>query len=133
METLRGRSAVQTHRLLLLVFHQNMINALPLLKDDRVNGHSSNVCVCVYVSQGWYHLAGRPGGEAVHHFIHLLELLGHGLDLGVQVPVLCVLVVEHGPVLVPLLITADAGILPDEQHGDRTLVWTCTAPELQLH
>lgn len=54
----------------------------------------------------------------MHHFIHLLELAGHGLDLGVQVAVLCVLVVEHGPVLVPLLIAVDAGVLP--VYGDTT-------------
>lgn len=86
-------------------------------------------CACVCVYQWLHHLAGRLGGQVVHHSVHLLELAGHGLDLGVELPVLCVLVVEDGPVLVPLLIALDAGVLAEEPHGDTVCVLSCSAPE----
>ena len=51
-----------------------------------------------------HHLAGGVLRQTAHHGVHLVELLEGGLHLRVQLLVLCVLVVKHGPVLVPLLV-----------------------------
>lgn len=48
----------------------------------------------------------------MHHFVHFLKLLGHGLNFCMQLLVLSILVIEHSPVLVPLLVCADAWVLP---------------------
>lgn len=65
-------------------------------------------------------MAGRPGGQVLHHLVHLFKLLGHGLNLRVQLLVLSILVIEHSPVLVPLLLRADAGVLPVETGQETT-------------
>lgn len=51
-----------------------------------------------------HHLAGGVLRQTAHHGVHIVELLEGGLHLRVQLLVLCVLVVKHGPVLVPLLV-----------------------------
>ncbi len=81
------------------------------------------VCLCG-VEWGLYHLAGRPGGKVLHHLVHLFKLLGHGLNLTVQLLVLSILVIEHSLVLVPLLLWADAGVLPVET-GQETTHFLC--------
>lgn len=81
-----------------------------------------NVCVCLSARLQNYHLAGGPGWKVRHHFIHLFELLGHGLDLSMQFFVLSILVIEHSLVLVPLLICVNAGILPVETAKETILL-----------
>lgn len=51
-----------------------------------------------------HHLAGRVLRQTAHHGVHLVELLEGVLHLRVKLLVLGVLVVKHGPVLVPLLV-----------------------------
>lgn len=75
--------------------------------------------VCVEFSEMLHHLAGRSGRKVLHYLIHLFKLLGHRLNLLVQLLVLSVLVIEHSLVLVPPFICADAGVLTVET-GQRT-------------
>lgn len=51
-----------------------------------------------------HHLAGGVLGQTAHHGVHLVKLLGGGLHVRVDLLVLCILVVEHSSVLVPLLV-----------------------------
>lgn len=51
-----------------------------------------------------HHVAGGVLGQTVHHGVHLIKLLHRRLHLRVELFVLGVLVVEHGSVLVSLLI-----------------------------
>lgn len=57
-----------------------------------------------------YQLTGGPWRKAVHHFVHLLKLLGHGQNFCMQLLVLSILVIEHGLVLVPFLVRADTWV-----------------------
>lgn len=59
-----------------------------------------------------YRLVDGVLGQVTHHPIHLIELLKGGVHLRVQLFVLCILVVEHGLVLVSLLVCPNAGVLP---------------------
>lgn len=59
-----------------------------------------------------HHLAAGVLRQAGHHGVHLLELLEGRLHLRVELLVLGILVVEHGPVLVPLLVRPDRRVLP---------------------
>ena len=54
-----------------------------------------------------HHLRGRVLRQSTHHGVHLVKPLGRSLNLGVELFVLCVLIVEHGSVLIPLLVRPD--------------------------
>lgn len=61
-----------------------------------------------------HHLAGRVLWQAAHHGVHLVKLLLGELHLGVELLVLCVLVVEHSSVLVSLLVGSDRWVFPED-------------------
>lgn len=69
-----------------------------------------------------HHLAGRVLGQAAHHGVHLVELLLRELHLGVELLVLCVLVVEHSSVLVPLLVSSNRRVFPGDERKKRKLL-----------
>ncbi len=58
-----------------------------------------------------HHLAGGVLGQSAHHAVHLVKPLERSLNLRVQLFVLCVLVVEHGSVLIPLIVRPDRRVL----------------------
>lgn len=101
-----------TYSFLLLIFHQNVTDSLLLLEKKKENKrdssyrHSLAACIyvwlCVEFTEMLYHLAGRPCRKVLHHLIHLFKLLGHCLNLLVQLLVLSVLVIKH--CLVPVLL-----------------------------
>lgn len=62
-----------------------------------------------------HHLAGRVLGQTAHHGVHLVKLLLSELHLGVELLVLCVLVVEHCSVLVSLLVSSNRWVFPEDE------------------
>lgn len=62
-----------------------------------------------------HHLAGRVLGQTVHHGVHLVKLLLSELHLGMELLVLCVLVVEHSFVLVSLLVSSNRWVFPEDE------------------
>lgn len=64
-----------------------------------------------------HHLAGGVLGQTAHHGVHLVELLQGVLHLRVELLVLCILVVKHGSVLIPLLIGPDRRVLTVRKGG----------------
>ena len=62
---------------------------------------SASLSACLSVC--WSHPLVSVPQQSVHHGVHACELGQGGADLGMQFSVLLVLVVKHGPVIIPFL------------------------------